>query len=781
MIPVLVGVTFQAQFAPLDIREGLAVRGVVSGGRVPVPRDRVWEELGANVAGYTPAASKLKWEPVKAGADGWFDGINAGYLWCTFDSPRQQPLLLQASGHGMVYINGEPRAGDPYAYGYLTLPFLAKKGQNTLLFASGRGRVQVHLQSAQNPQELDVKDPTLPDVLSTDRGSLFGGVVVRNNTAQITTGLKIVASAEGRVVETGVPPIQPFTFRKVRFNFPVLKKSGPLQLRLGDSSAAVNVDVKQPNQHYKRTFVSGIDGSVQYYAVAPALKPSRLNALVLSVHGASVEATSQAAAYSLKDWVTVVAATNRRPYGFDWEDWGRMDALEVLGIAERDFAHDPERVFLTGHSMGGHGTWHLGTLFPDRFGAIAPSAGWLSFWSYGGGWEPKDPNSVEKVLRASMLPSDTLARIHNLENLGVYIVHGDADDNVPVREARAGRDALKDWHKDLNYFEVPGAGHWWSNESVDFPGIFNLFRRRKRDLNPQHIEFTTPNPAISGRYAWVNIEQVIDPAKPASVNLSVSGSHVTGTTANVEALSFAPSIGSVELDGQLAVISSPFPYLKLQGEKWRKQNYPAGPIAAVLRQDIWPPKSFEGKSSVRGGPFKQAFQNRMVFVFGTRGNAEENLWASNKARFDAETFYYRGNGDIEVLSDVEATDKRIGDRNVILYGNADTNALWKTYLRESPIQVDRSGVRIGSKAVANAATMFLRPLGAGKRLVGAIAGSDLSSSFTLDRLPVFVSGVAYPDWIVVTPLIYPEGTKGVTAAGFFGNDWNLAPQWEAWR
>ena len=53
-------------------------------------------------------------------------------------------------------------------------------------------------------------------------------------------------------------------------------------------------------------------------------------ALFLSVHGASVEATNQARAYAQKDWGHLVAPTNRRPYGFSWEDWGRMDALEVL-------------------------------------------------------------------------------------------------------------------------------------------------------------------------------------------------------------------------------------------------------------------------------------------------------------------------------------------------------------------------------------------------------------------------------------------------------------------
>ena len=55
-----------------------------------------------------------------------------------------------------------------------------------------------------------------------------------------------------------------------------------------------------------------------------------------------------------------------------------MDALEVLNLAQADLRTDRRRTYLTGHSMGGHGTWIVGVTFPDRFAAIAPSAGWIS-------------------------------------------------------------------------------------------------------------------------------------------------------------------------------------------------------------------------------------------------------------------------------------------------------------------------------------------------------------------------------------------------------------------
>ncbi len=101
----------------------------------------------------------------------------------------------------------------------------------------------------------------------------------------------------------------------------------------------------RPGQARKRTFRSTIDGSVQYYGLVPArpepgknrrpTKTPRRPGLVLTLHGAAVEAIGQAEAYAGKPGLHIVAPTNRRPYGFDWEDWGRLDAIEVLERAQR--------------------------------------------------------------------------------------------------------------------------------------------------------------------------------------------------------------------------------------------------------------------------------------------------------------------------------------------------------------------------------------------------------------------------------------------------------------
>ena len=116
------------------------------------------------------------------------------------------------------------------------------------------------------------------------------------------------------------------------------------------------------------------------------------------------------------------------------------------------------------------------------------------------------------------------------------------------------------------------------------------------------------------------------------------------------------------------------------------------------------------------------------------------------------------------------------DRNVILYGNADTNAAWATLLSEGPVRVGRGSISIGERTIEgdDLACLFIRPRpGSDVACVGAVTGSGPAGMRLTDRLPYFVSGVAYPDCIVLGPEILARGPLGVRAAGFFGLDWSV--------
>jgi hypothetical protein len=104
------------------------------------------------------------------------------------------------------------------------------------------------------------------------------------------------------------------------------------------------------------------------------------------------------------------------------------------------------------------------------------------------------------------------------------------------------------------------------------------------------------------------------------------------------------------------------------------------------------------KSPLRYGTFKDPFNHRMVFVYATAGSAEENQWSFDKARFDAETWYYRANGAVDLVADKDYSWENYEGRNVIIYGNASTNRAWKILLNDCPIQVDKNKITAGEQS-----------------------------------------------------------------------------------
>jgi predicted peptidase len=96
---------------------------------------------------------------------------------------------------------------------------------------------------------------------------------------------------------------------------------------------------------------------------------------------------------------------------------------------------DPARVYLTGISMGGYGTWGLAARHPRRFAAIVPICG--------GG------------LRTDGFPE----RIAALREVPVWAFHGALDDSVAPEESQRLVDALRTRGGDVRFTLYPDLGH----------------------------------------------------------------------------------------------------------------------------------------------------------------------------------------------------------------------------------------------------------------------------------------------------------------------------------
>jgi len=792
----------------LALTNGLAVGLIGAYGRAAVPTDLLaWQLSQGTMAepkvglavGKNAKGEDVSWTAVGANAEGVIEdrALAGGYLFAVVNSAAERTMVLEATGFYVAWINGEPRGGEKYGAEYLRHPVRLVKGRNIFLFRCERGRLKARLTAPPAAIFLTDQDMTLPDLVAGEKGPFWAGLRLVNTTDERLEGLEVAVRAGGRETRTSLgATVAPRLTRKLAVplavDAPAVGAEDPVKLELRLRARAGRRTVETPpfalelktvpaTAHHSRTFVSEVDGSVQYYGVAPLVPgPEAGNAqavrpaLILTLHGASVEGIGQAKAYAPKDWAVIAAPTNRRPYGFDWEDWGRLDALEVLAEASRRFATDPARTYLTGHSMGGHGTWQLGATFPGLWAAIAPSAGWHSFSSYGGWTAFKDPGPVEKMLARANDPSETLDLARNFLHYGVYVLHGDQDDNVPVSQARTMREVLGKFHPDFAYYERPGAGHWWGSECVDWPPLMAFLKDRARpaDADARRVEFVTADPGISSKSRWVEILAQRKPLEysKAAIERDEAGKAFKGTTENVVRLSLdvegsdAGATITVELDGSKveAVLGRGDGRLYLErGEAgWVRT---AAPSPAL-------------KGPHRGGGFKSAFRHGFVFVYGTRGDAAEDRRGFTKARFDAETIWVRGNAGVEIVPDTAFDPANFKDRSVILYGNADTNAAWAKLLTGSPVEVRDGAVRVGEKRYEGGgyAATFVRPRpGSDVASVGAVAWTGYAGWVAASPAQYFISGAGFPDLVVFSAEALKSGTAGVRAVGWFGNDWSL--------
>jgi predicted peptidase len=125
-------------------------------------------------------------------------------------------------------------------------------------------------------------------------------------------------------------------------------------------------------------------------------------------------------------------------------------AVAALQQTMKEFKVDPKRVYLTGLSMGGHGTWYVAYRNPDLFAAVAPICGWVREIGFFRG-------SVPVVAGDSAAVMQNL--VQRLAKTPIWIFHGEVDQVVPVNGSREPFNALKAANADVRYTELLGLDH----------------------------------------------------------------------------------------------------------------------------------------------------------------------------------------------------------------------------------------------------------------------------------------------------------------------------------
>jgi predicted peptidase len=130
------------------------------------------------------------------------------------------------------------------------------------------------------------------------------------------------------------------------------------------------------------------------------------------------------------------------------------DVMNVLALVRKEFNVDEKRIYLIGHSMGGAGTYHLGSKYPEMWAGLSPIAAATG-----------RPRNVDK-----------------LKNIPVFVVHGDNDTAVKVASARTCVAALKENNIVHEYLEIAGGGHG-DVIGTGMPKIFEFFEKQAKKSN----------------------------------------------------------------------------------------------------------------------------------------------------------------------------------------------------------------------------------------------------------------------------------------------------------
>ena len=132
------------------------------------------------------------------------------------------------------------------------------------------------------------------------------------------------------------------------------------------------------------------------------------------------------------------------------------ELMALLDEVEAKHAVDPNRIYLTGLSMGGFGSWALGIRHPERFAAVVPVCG--------GG---------ERYLA------------ERLKDTPVWVFHGAQDQVVPLRESVEMVESLKKAGGDVKLTVYPEAGHDSWTETYDNPELYEWFLSHRKDKDEE--------------------------------------------------------------------------------------------------------------------------------------------------------------------------------------------------------------------------------------------------------------------------------------------------------
>jgi poly(3-hydroxybutyrate) depolymerase len=510
-----------------------------------------------------------------------------------------------------------------------------------------------------------------------------------------------------------------------------------------------------------RAYRSELDGTLQpYFTYVPTnFDPQKIYPLVVVLHGFG--GGSRGAINNLLGMgdqpspdcqYIVVAPSNRSNIGYT-NRIGEDDIWRTIADVKSLYPIDDNRIYLTGMSMGGGGTWHLGLRHPDRFAAIVPICGSTDWRLWAG-------DSPPSQLRQQVLDADNpLSFAENAACLPILAAHGEADPVVTVEHSRRMVTRLQELDCSVKYEEYPGVGHVsWNNTYAD-GRILEWFGQHVRDPRPRRIAYVTTDPGRYGQNYWIRIEALIQPYIPGRIAARVEATNlIVVETENLARFTLTPADAPVYLSREISI--------RIDGTERFRDLLPLGESISFRREgtrfvqttEEWSPEPipYNGQEAARSGWH--------IYTYGTQGTAEENAAMRQTAERLAAP-----NQNVDILFPVKAdtaiTERDIASADLILLGTPATNRLLGRIHSWLPIHFRADGVAIGDRLFAeeNQLLVLIHPNPLNPDRYIQILGGTTPASFDA----VFKMTPGTPDYAILRP----DGSS--VTEGLFDIDWKL--------